>query len=312
VTESTDEGTGVPVYSLYGENRRPTPEILKGVEVLLFDIQDVGVRFYTYISTMGEGMAAAADKGIPFVVLDRPNPVTAGIVEGRMLDFPSLKSFVGAFPIPIRYGLTVGELALYVRDILIKSADLKVVRMKNYHRSLWYDQTGLPWVAPSPNIPTPTTATVYPGMCLIEGTNMSEGRGTTQPFELIGAPWIDGLKLAHELNALKLAGVLFRPAYFTPTVSKYQGENCQGVQVHVTDRLRFRPVEAALHIVTLVRRKYPSQFRWRESAFDRLSGSEDVRLAVESGNAVEQVMAAWQEGRKEFESARRRHLLYPE
>ncbi len=190
VVNAPDERTGVTIYSIYGQTLRPTPEMLKDVDVLIFDIQDVGVRFYTYISTMGEGMEAAADKGIPYIVLDRPNPLADTAIEGRMLDLARFKSFVGAYAVPIRYGLTIGELAEFVKAGMKKEVKLTVVKMKNYNRSLWYDQTGLPWIAPSPNIPSMATTIVYPGMCLFEGTNLSEGRGTTQPFEMIGAPWI--------------------------------------------------------------------------------------------------------------------------
>ena len=311
VEDTRDEKTGVPVYSLYGTVRRPTPEMLKDVDVLLFDIQDAGVRFYTYISTMGEGMEAAAEKGIPFIVLDRPNPVGGNIVEGPIIDLARFKSFVGAFPVPIRYGLTIGELAGFVKSTMQKEVKLTVVKMKNYRRSHWYDQTGLQWIAPSPNLPSLQSATVYPGMCLIEGTNVSEGRGTTQPFEMIGAPWIDGYKLAGELATLNLEGVLFRPVSFTPTFSKYQGEVCQGIQVHVTDRERYRPVKVALHILTVLKKTYPAQFQWQASSIDRLSGSDEVRLAIDRGTPVDQIIASWQDSLKKFEAARKQFFLYP-
>jgi uncharacterized protein YbbC (DUF1343 family) len=208
VVDTIDERSDVTVYSIYGQTRRPTADMLKDVDVLIYDIQDVGVRFYTYITSMGECMEAAADNGIPFIVLDRPNPLADVRVEGRILDIERFKSFVGAYLIPIRYGWTLGELAGFVRDGLEKPLDLTIVRMKNYRRSLWYDETGLQWIAPSPNIPSLATAIVYPGMCLFEGTNVSEGRGTTQPFEMIGAPWIDGYKLAQDLAELSLPGAI--------------------------------------------------------------------------------------------------------
>ncbi len=310
VTDTRDARTGIPIYSLYGQTRRPTAEMLKDIDVLVFDIQDAGVRFYTYISTLGECMEAAAGRGIPFVVLDRPNPLAGIRIEGRMIDLVRFKSFVGAYPIPVRYGLTIGELAGFIKDGMQKDLELTVVKMKNYRRSLWYDQTGLLWIAPSPNLPSLASAIVYPGMCLVEGTNLSEGRGTTQPFEMIGAPWLDGFKLANELAALNLEGVLFRPVSFTPTFSKHQGLTCQGIQVHVTDRSRFQPVRVALHILSVVRRDYPEQFQWRQSSMDRLAGSDDVRLAIDKNTPVDQILASWEGDLKKFDVTRRRYFLY--
>lgn len=308
VADTVDERSGVKVYSLYGAVRRPTPEMLAEVDVLVYDIQDVGARFYTFISTMGEGMDAAAEKGIPFIVLDRPNPLADLRVEGRMMDM-SYKSFVGAYPIPARFGMTPGELAGFYRDRMEKKVDLKVVKMRNWKRSTWYDQTGLAWIPPSPNIPTLTAAIVYPGTCLIEGTNVSEGRGTTTPFEIIGAPWIDGYKLADELRKANLPGILFRPAGFTPTFSKYQGEVCQGVQLHVVDRDRFEPVRTALHLLKALKQLWPDKFQWR-SSLDRLSGSDDVRLALERGDTPEQIVESWSAALKEYEEVRRGYFLY--
>lgn len=308
VADTVDERSGVKVYSLYGAVRRPTPEMLAEVDVLVYDIQDVGARFYTFISTMGEGMDAAAEKGIPFIVLDRPNPLADLRVEGRMMDM-SYKSFVGAYPIPARFGMTPGELAGFYRDRMEKKVDLKVVKMRNWKRSTWYDQTGLAWIPPSPNIPSLTAAIVYPGTCLIEGTNVSEGRGTTTPFEIIGAPWIDGYKLADELRKANLPGILFRPAGFTPTFSKYQGEVCQGVQLHVVDRDRFEPVRTALHLLKALKQLWPDKFQWR-SSLDRLSGSDDVRLALDRGDTPEQIVESWSAALKEYEEVRRGYFLY--
>jgi uncharacterized protein YbbC (DUF1343 family) len=270
-----------------------------------------GCAFYTYITSMGECMEAAAEKGIPFIVLDRPNPLADVRVEGRMLDIARFKSFVGAYPVPIRYGWTLGELAGFVKDGLSKDLDLTVVKMRNYRRNLWYDGTGLQWIAPSPNIPSLATAMVYPGMCLFEGTNVSEGRGTTQPFEMIGAPWIDGHRLAEDLAALNLPGALFRPVSFTPTFSKYQGEACEGIQVHVSDRQRFEAVRVALHILAAIKRNHPEQFQWREGSIDRLSGSDDVRGAIDRGTPVDEILASWRSGLSEFDAMRKRYMLYP-
>lgn len=310
VENGTDSKTGVPIYSLYGRTARPTPEMLKGIDMLLFDIQDAGVRFYTYITTLGDCMEAAAEQEIPFVVLDRPNPLADTAIEGRLLDIARFKSGVGAYVIPIRYGLTIGELAGFINDGLKKPAKLTVVKMKNYRRSLWYDQTGLQWVAPSPNIPSLATAIVYPGMCLIEGTNVSEGRGTTQPFEMIGAPWINGDKLAEQLNALKLPGVLFRAASFTPTFSKFKDQTCNGIQVHVVDRQQFQAVRVVLHILATLKRDYPDQFQWLKS-IDRLSGSDDLRLAIDRNTPVDDILASWAPELKKFDAARKRYFLYP-
>jgi uncharacterized protein YbbC (DUF1343 family) len=315
VVDSIDERSGVPIYSIYGPVRRPTPEMLKNVDVLIYDIQDVGVRFYTFISTMGECMAAAGEKGIPFLVLDRPNVLADTAVEGRMLDISRFKTFVGAYEVPIRYGWTLGELAGFVKETIKKESgkelQLVVVKLKNWKRDMWYDQTGLSWIPPSPNIPTLASAIVYPGMCLIEGTNVSEGRGTTLPFETCGAPWIDGYKLADQLNSLKLPGVLFRPTSFNPTFSKFQGQACQGIQLHVMDRNRFQAVRTALHVLSILRKEYPAQFQWRESHMDRLSGSDDVRKAIDQGISVDRIMTSWEEGLKAFNTLRQRYLLYP-
>jgi uncharacterized protein YbbC (DUF1343 family) len=309
VVDSRDKRTGAPIYSIYGKTHRPTEAMLANVDVLVYDIQDVGARFYTYISTMGECMEAAADRGIPFIVLDRPDPIGGLAVEGPILDTARFKSFVGAYPIPVRYGLTTGELAGFIKSAIGKDVKLSVVRMKGYKRGMWYDQTSLPWVAPSPNIPSTVTAAVYPGMCLFEGTNISEGRGTTQPFEMIGAPWIDGEKLAHDLAALNLPGVLFRPASFTPTFSKYKGEGCQGIQVHIVDRNRYQPLRVALHVLEVIRRNHADKFEWGDS-FDRLIGTDAVRKAMDQGTPVEQIAASWSSTLSAWDSTRRKFFLY--
>jgi len=311
IADAVDPRTGVRVYSLYGTTTRPTPDMLKDVDVLLFDIQDAGVRFYTHISTMGECMEAAADRGIPFIVLDRPNPLPDVAIEGPMIDLARFRSFVGAYAVPIRYGLTIGELAGFVRDGLKKNVALTVVKMRNYRRSLWYDETGVPWISPSPNLPTTTSVTVYPGMCLFEGTNLSEGRGTMQPFETIGAPWLDAYRLVDDLAPLALEGVLFRPVSFVPTSSKHQGQLCQGVQVHVSDRRRFRSVAVALHILSAVRRNHPTEFQWRESSIDRLSGSGRLRAFIDKGVAVADILSSWEAELKAFDALRKKYLLYP-
>ena len=310
VRSAVDTKTGVPIHSLYGETRRPTTDMLKDVDVLVYDIQDIGSRFYTYISTLGECMQAAAERKIPLVVLDRPNPLSGDVVEGPLLD-PAFRSFVGAYAIPIRYGLTPGELAGWIKSNLKLDLELSIVKMKHWTRAQWYEETNLIWVPPSPNIPTMASAMVYPGMCLIEGTNLSEGRGTTTPFEIVGAPWLDGIKLAERLNALALPGALFRPVTFTPTLSKFSGEACQGVQLHVADRKLFRPFASALAIVDDIRRNYPEQFQFKSAHFDRLAGTDAVRKAMERNEPVAEIVAAWQKDLREFETVRRKFLLYP-
>lgn len=304
-----DPETGLPVYSLYGKHREPTPAMLKGVDVLVYDIQPVGARFYTYLYTMADAMKAAARAHIPFIVLDRPNPVNAVTVQGPVLE-PTVASFVGEYPIPLRYGMTVGELAELFNNQFGIHANLTVVKMRGYKRSMFYDDTGLPFVIPSPNMPTVDTALVYPGMGLIEGTNVSEGRGTTRPFQMIGAPWIDGVALARAMNAKGLKGVRFRPAYFTPTFSKYQGKLCGGVEMYVFDRNTFNPVVDALTLIKTIHDKYPKQFKFDAGDFDRLVGNRWVRGDIEQGVSVSAMQQRWQQRLDAFQSERAKFLLY--
>lgn len=303
-----DDVTGVPVYSLYGKTRKPTPEMLENVDVLVFDIQDVGTRFYTYIYTMALAMEAAEEKGIPFVVLDRPNPLGGKANEGPVLD-PGFASFVGQYAIPLRHGMTVGELAKLFNKEFNIDADLKVVKMKGWKRNSYFDETGLQFVMPSPNMPTLETALVYPGTALIEGTNVSEGRGTSKPFELIGAPFINSTELAASLNNLNLPGVKFRAASFTPTFSKHSGKLSHGVQVHVTDRTKYQPVETGLHIVKTLKDLYPEDVKLT-SFFDNLIGNGWIRPGIENGMTVEEMKARWEKDLKQFEKVRKGYLLY--
>lgn len=329
-----DEKFGVPVFSLYGQTFKPDPGMLRNmdeymrkfdtehegkrlepsmagdVDVLVFDIQDVGTRVYTYAATMAYAMQAAAELGVPFIVLDRPNPVNGVTMEGPVLE-PAFSSFIGLYPVPERHGLTIGELARLFNDrCLEKKVDLTVIPMEGWSRSMWFDQTGLPWVMPSPNMPTLETAAVYPGFVALEGTNISEGRGTTRPFELFGAPWVDGYELAAKLNALRLPGVVFREAWFTPVFSKFQGELCGGCQVHVTDREAFHPFAAALHVIRTVRSMYPEKFRFHESYFDRVMGTELIRGRLEAGATVEEILELVRPGLEAFAELRRPYLLY--
>ncbi len=299
------------VYSLYGAHRSPTAEMLRGIDLLIYDIQDVGVRFYTYISTLYECMEAAAREGIPLIVLDRPNPIDGDRVEGPLLD-TGLVSFVGIHPLPIRYGMTVGELARLFNQEGELGCDLRVVPMQGWRRSQWFDETGLVWIPPSPNMPTLATATLYAGFCLLEGTNLSEGRGTTRPFELVGAPWLDAPRLAESLNALELAGAYFRVQSFTPTFSKFKGQVCQGVQVHVVDRDRFDPISSVLHLLRQTLDLHPEELEFQDRMFDLLAGQPGLRSGLLRGIPVEQTVSSWQAGLESFRERRARHLIYPE
>lgn len=304
-----DEPTGLPVYSLYGSTRKPTAEMLADIDVLLFDIQDVGTRFYTYIYTMAYAMEAAKENDIPFIVLDRPNPLGGEKVEGPVLD-EEYKSFVGNYPIPLRHGMTVGELAKLFNEEFKIGADLTVVEMSGWDRDMYYDETPLEFVAPSPNMPTLDTALVYPGAALIEGTmNISEGRGTTQPFELLGAPFINSTEFAATLNELNLPGVTFRAASFTPSFSKNAGKLTHGVQIHITDRDAYQPVETGLHIVKTMNDLYPEDVQFR-SFFNNLIGNGWVLEAIQNGQSVEEIQAQWQEGLDEFKQVRAEYLIY--
>jgi uncharacterized protein YbbC (DUF1343 family) len=330
-----DETFKLPVFSLYGQSFKPEPGMLKnideymrsfdtkqtgkvpesamvkGIDALVFDIQDVGTRVYTYIGTMANAMQAAAENGIDFIVLDRPAPINGADMEGAVLEYPEFSSFIGLFPIPLRYGMTVGELARLFNDkFLARTAKLTVIPMEGWTRTMWFDETGLPWVIPSPNMPTLDTAIVYPGLVALEGTNLSEGRGTTRPFEFFGAPWIDGSVLAAKLNALALPGVRFREAWFTPSFSKSQGELCGGCQIHVTDRSVFRSVAAILHIIKTVREMAPDKFAFHAEYFDKVMGTASVRKALEAGTDVATILANIQPGLDAFASLRKAYLLY--
>jgi uncharacterized protein YbbC (DUF1343 family) len=303
----------LPVYSLYGQTRKPTPEMLRGIDVLVFDIQGVGARFYTYTYTMSLAMEAAAENGKRFVVLDRPNPINGDCVEGNVLD-PAFASFVGMYPIPVRHGMTVGELAKMFNGqgwlAGHARADLVVVPMEGWRRRMWYDQTGLRFIKPSPNIPDLETAAVYPGLCLLEGTNVSEGRGTAKPFRQFGAPWVDSQRLSERLNSLNLPGMRFEPATFTPTSSKYQGVECHGVRIVVTDRNRLEPYYSGIRIISEIFRMYPRDFEWKVAHFERLCGTSTIRRAIISGRSLSQLRTKWQPALKSFRRIRDKYLIY--
>jgi uncharacterized protein YbbC (DUF1343 family) len=258
---------GVPVYSLYGEHREPTAAMLKDVDLVLVDLQDVGARYYTFIWTLYLTMRACEKHDNDVLVLDRPNPINGVSIEGPVLD-SNYKSFVGMHPIPVRHGRTIGELAQQFHDEAFPNGRLSILPMKNWERAMWFDETGLPWVMPSPNMPTLDTATVYPGMCLLEGTNISEGRGTTRPFEIFGAPFVDAEDFCRELNALQLPGIFFRENYFEPTCQKFAGQLCGGAQLHVTNRESFRPFETGVQIIRCLRRMYGDSFQWRKPPYE--------------------------------------------
>lgn len=327
VAEPADRATGLPVVSLYGateDSLKPKPDDLSGLDAIVYDLQDVGTRFYTFVYTLSYVMEAAGAANIPVVVLDRPNPIGGLAVEGPVLE-PALASFVGRFPLPVRHGMTTGELALLFRDAFGLRCDLRVVRMSGWTRAMQFEDAGLPWVLPSPNMPTPETARVYPGGCLIEGTNLSEGRGTTRPFELVGAPWLEAGAVAEALaqagDAEGLDGVLFRAAWFRPTFQKHAGASCGGVQVHVIDRARARPFATYLVLMREARRLAPESFDWRREryefvddrlAIDLLLGRADLRPMLEAGAALSEMEAAWAPGLAAFHADRARALLYPE
>ncbi|MBE3576128.1 MAG: DUF1343 domain-containing protein [Limnochordales bacterium] len=319
-----DPRTGLPVYSLYGKTRRPTPEMVRDIDVFIFDIQDAGCRYYTYLYTLAYLLEAAADYNLPVVVLDRPNPITGVVCEGNVLDM-EFASFVGRQPITIRTGMTIGELARFFNDRQARPADLTVVPLLGWRREMWYDDTGLPYVMPSPNLPTLEGLTLYPGTCLFEGTTFSEGRGTTRPFEIIGAPGIDPYKWADALNALELPGVIFRPLWFVPTFSKHQGQLCGGVQVHIVERTAVRAVAVGVHMLVCARRLFPQQFDWRRPHepvtevgdrsprhlfIDLLAGGDELRRRIDAGDEAQAILADWDEQARRFAAETRKYHLY--
>lgn len=318
VDDIVDERTGLPVSSLYGETRRPTAEMLADIDTLVYDMQDIGTRYYTLVYTLAYAIEGAAEHDTPIVVLDRPNPIAPLSPAGnRVPDAHS--SFVGDYRLPIIHGLTVGELACYFTGAFGMDAALDVVEMSGWSRDAWYDQTALPWVPPSPNMPTLRTATVYPGTCLFEGTTLSEGRGTTRPFRLLGAPWVNGAEWAQTLNDLALDGVGFRPAYFTPQYHKHDGEQVEGVQVHLRDRDVVEPVTVGLSMLVAAFRDYPdSDWRSNEDGYfiDRLAGGPYLRERVDAidGDPIPAVVAdiqeRWDDDLAAWEREREPYELY--
>jgi uncharacterized protein YbbC (DUF1343 family) len=318
-TEHTiDRETGLPIHSLYSETREPTEAMLKNLDVLVFDMQDVGCRIYTFAYTMANCMSAARKFGKKVIVCDRPNPINGVQVAGNVLE-PEQASFVGQFPIPTRHGMTLGELARMFNEHFGINCELEVIKMEGWERGYWHDQTDAPWVMPSPNIPTLDSATVFPGAVHFEGTQLSEGRGTTRPFELVGAPYIDAEEYARSLNALDLSGVIFRICIFRPTFQKHAGISCGGVQIHVTNRTEFEPVVTGIAMVKIAYDLHRSDFRWKEppyeyvydrNPFDVIAGTSSIREAIERGDTIAAMQASWAGPFGSFMKVRDQYLLY--
>lgn len=314
-----DDRTSLMSFSLYGAARRPTKSMLKGLDVLIVDLQDVGARYYTFIWTLALLMDACLENHKKVVVLDRPNPIGGNFTEGPVLD-EAFSSFVGLHPLPVRHGMTIGEIALYLKDKFYPGLDLRIVRMSGWKRDMWFDETGLPWVLPSPNMPALETAIVYPGMCLLEGTTLSEGRGTTRPFEIFGAPFIKSDLLVERLAEFRLPGVVFRPMSFLPTFQKHSGKLCGGAQVHVLSRNSFRPFKTAIAILKAVHDLYPAHFQWKQPPYeyedkllpiDILCGTDKIRRGIEAGISLKSMEAWWNDQISGFtKNIRPNYLLY--
>ncbi len=314
-----DKRTGIRIWSLYGEQLKPTGQMLEDIDVLLFDVQDVGARFYTFISTMGLAMEAAAEMGKEFIVLDRPNPITGTIIEGPILE-KQYSSFVGKYPIPIRYGMTPGELAGMIKgeDWMegMESLTLRVIPLEGWRRDMWFDETGLPWIKPSPNIPSILTAILYPGLCLVEALNVSEGRGTMRPFEQFGAPWIDSVKLAGIMNNYALPGIYFKPVSYTPvslpgvaTQSKYMDERVHGLEMVITDREEMRPVQVMVYLLVALKKLYAEKLELRKN-LERLIGIQSFRDSINKMRNPESILEKWEIEIEDFKKNRKKYLLY--
>ena len=313
-----DPDTLLPVHSLYGETRRPTGDMLSDIDVLLLDLQDAGTRVYTFIYTMAYCMQSCAIHGKRMIVLDRPNPINGRHVEGNSLE-PEYSSFVGLFPIPMRHGMTIGELALMFNAEFGIGCNLTVVEMEGWRRNFWFDHTGLPWIQPSPNLPTVDSAVVYPGSVLVEGTCLSEGRGTTRPFEMVGAPFINSRAFAERLNSLDLPGVRFRPAYFQPTFQKWAGQMCGGIQIHVSDREAYEPYLTGIAVLSVARNLYPDAFAWRQPPYEYeynrlpieiLCGGRNIPDSIWCGASLDFIRRSWENDVNAFFTRREPYLLY--
>ncbi len=312
-----DPSSGLPVYSLYGKTRKPLPGMLNDIDVLIVDLQDVGSRYYTFIWTLDLCMQSCHESGKSVVVLDRPNPIGPA-TEGPALD-PEYASFVGLRPLPVRHGMTIGEIGVYLCAEFYPGLDYRVVTMKGWKRNMRFEQTGLPWVLPSPNMPTTDTALVYPGMCLLEATNISEGRGTTRPFEIFGAPFVHPEALVRVLDDLKLPGVVFRPLSFLPTFQKHANTLCGGAQIHVTDPEKFRPFKTGVAVIKAIHNTWPRDFAWKQPPYeyeevklpiDILAGTDRLRKDIEAWKDLDDMEKWWKQETKSFEKTRKRYLIY--
>ncbi len=317
-SHAIDRLTKLPIYSLYSETRQPTEEMLLSMDALVFDLQDVGCRVYTFIYTMANVMRACAMFGKKIFVLDRPNPIGGLLAEGNFLE-KGHESFVGQFPLPMRHGLTVGELAKLFNTEFHINCDLEVITMNNWERQDFYDETDAPWVMPSPNMPTVDTTVVFPSTVYFEGTKVSEGRGTTRPFEIVGAPYIDSNEYADELSALELPGVIFRPINFLPTFQKYSNQSCGGVFLHITERNLFEPVITGLAMVKIMYELYPKDFEWKDTPyeyefdrnpFDVIAGTTKIREMIEEGKSIAEIKLSWKNDVEDFNELRKKYFLY--
>ncbi len=314
-----DKKTGLPVYSLYSRTRKPGPSMLTDIDVMIIDMQDVGSRYYTFIWTMELCMQACHESGKSVVILDRPNPLGGSLIEGPVLD-TAYASFVGQRPLPVRHGMTTGEIGSYMKNEFYPSLDFHVVPLQGWERKMWFSETGLPWIMPSPNMPTLDTAAVYPGMCLLEGTNLSEGRGTTRPFEIFGAPFIEPDILVKELGTFKLPGVVFRPMFFQPTFQKHAGRLCGGAQIHVVNRNTFKPFKTGAAIITAIHGLYPKKFKWNRPPYeyetekmpiDILAGTDRLRKDIEADKSLDRMEEWWKAQCLEFQKKKRKkYLIY--
>lgn len=316
IDDAKDTRTGLPVYSLYGTTKEPRAEMMEQVDVLVFDMQDVGARFYTFISTLDYILRAAEKMSKPVIVLDRPNPINGIQIEGPLVD-AGLESFISHIPVPIRHALTTGEIARLLAHTFQRKVAPEIIPMRGWERRMWFDETGLPWIPLSPGMPRFETTIPYPGMCLLEGTNVSEGRGTLLPFEICGAPWLDGYALAQALNRLDLPGARFRPHAFTPNDSKHRGIKCGGVQLHVTNRAALRPIHAGLHVLAACRAQNPERFEFLATSWegkpphlDLLTGTARVRQGLAAGDSIDDIVADWENIAARFRDARAAVLLY--
>jgi uncharacterized protein YbbC (DUF1343 family) len=315
-----DPASGLPVYSLYGKTRKPGPKMLQDIDVLVIDLQDVGSRYYTFIWTLELCMQSCDEAGKMVLVLDRPNPIGGHMIEGPVLK-PDYASFVGLKPLPVRHGMTIAEMGRYLHNAFHPNLNFRVIPMEGWNRTMWFDQTGLPWVMPSPNMPTLDTAIVYPGICLLEATNISEGRGTTRPFELFGAPFINPDIIVNTLKKFRLPGVLFRPLSFQPMFQKYAGKLCGGAQIHVTEREKFNPFKTGAAILKAVHDTYPWDFKWNPPPYeyeeiklpiDILAGSDRLRKNIESWKDLDEMEKRWQVETRAFDKVRKEYLIYPQ